>query len=251
MTTENLDSVMRRIAKLMAIAQDDRANPAEAASAASMAEKIMRKYQLENADIVIAQLKAGTDMGEEDVYAQVTKRGKIKVFSVPQWCGQLAVAVAEANECGAKVWLMEDDNRSVRFYGFKADTLVAKYMMDYLVATVNRLCTAFKKSDIYVMEGQAGLNSYRVGCTAGIISKLNELTKAKQAEQEQSKSSTELMVCKAAAVAEHFGAMKTKAVARTVSRNNVYAQGVRDGKAINVQTKGVTGNVSNVLRLGN
>jgi hypothetical protein len=45
--------------------------------------------------------------------------------------------------------------------------------------------------------------------------------------------------------------MKTKAVARTVSRNNVYAQGVRDGKAVNVQTKGVTGNGSNVLRIGN
>lgn len=34
--SDNLDSIMRRVQKLLAIAQDDRANPNEAAAAAAM-----------------------------------------------------------------------------------------------------------------------------------------------------------------------------------------------------------------------
>jgi hypothetical protein len=54
MTTDNtkdvdLESVMRRVRKLLAIAEDHRADPAEAAAAAGMAERIMRESSTRDA----------------------------------------------------------------------------------------------------------------------------------------------------------------------------------------------------------
>lgn len=47
-----LDAVIRRVQKLLAIAQDDRANEHEAAAAAAQAEKLMRKFQIDHTDFI-------------------------------------------------------------------------------------------------------------------------------------------------------------------------------------------------------
>lgn len=250
MTTENLESVMRRIAKLMAIAQDDRANPAEAASAASMAEKIMRKYQLEHADIIMNSLKSGNDMGELDCVATAKTNGT-KVVQVPPWCSWIAVKVAKMNECGAKIARTADGEAVVRFYGFKSDVQVAKYTFDYLVATVNRLCKAFLKTNEYKTGGRPVVNSYRHGVATGILNTMDECIRAKQAEVKQSTTGTSLMVVKAQAVAEHFGAMRTKAGRSSVRQGESFKQGVRDGRAVDVNRRGVAGGGASVLRIGN
>jgi hypothetical protein len=117
---DNKEAVLRRIQKLLAIAADDRANPNEAASAAGMAEKIMRKYQIEQSEVIMTSLKAGDDLGmSESVASAKTNGTKVKI--VPPWAGMLSVAVGRFNDCGVRIGRNAAGDACVRFYGFTAD----------------------------------------------------------------------------------------------------------------------------------
>jgi hypothetical protein len=247
-TPENLDSVMRRIAKLLAIAGDDRANPEEASAAAGMAERIMREYQLEHADVIVASLKAGNDMAEGDCVA-APNTNETAHPEVPTWASILALQIAKANDCRCKI-PRPDKVAVVRFYGFDADVKVAVYMFNYLVATVNRLVKVYLKTDDYAVLGRASANSYRLGVTTGISSSLRALTAEKAKEVRASSSSTSLMVIKAQLVAERFGEQKVKYSSSTISTDDAYSSGICDGKSVNVSTRGVTGSSSSAPRLG-
>ena len=99
-TPENLEGVMRRIQKLLAIANDGRGDPNEAASAAAMAEKMMRKYQLDNADIVAAVL----------MHAASAMGANLEDISV--LAGALAAHQAEAREnTSADRWVLRREIR--------------------------------------------------------------------------------------------------------------------------------------------
>jgi hypothetical protein len=247
---ENLASVMRRIEKLLAIAQVDRANPEEASAAAGMAERIMRKYQLEHADVIMASLKAGNDMGEMDCIATAKTNGT-KVLEVPLWASWLALQVARVNDCGAKIVRTANGEKAVRFYGFKSDAQVAGYTFNYLVATTNRLCKEFLKSEAYQTEGRRAVNSYRQGVSMGILSNLKKMVVEKLTEMKAATGGNQLMVLKESAIVEHYGQMKVSKVSRTsVNRDDSFSSGVRDGNSVDVNRRGVEGGDSSVKKLG-
>jgi len=250
-TTENLDSVMRRIAKLLAIAQDDRANPAEAAAAAGMAERIMRKYQLEHSDIIIQDLKTGDALDTADCVASAKTNGT-KVVDVPVWANWMATKVAQLNSCGARIVMTASGDKGFRFYGYVADVQVAKYMFDYLVATTLRLCRQFKDTPDYALGGRRELNSYRQGVALGICSSITDLIKAKaSAEAEAAATGRSLVVVKQNAITEKFGKVfATRPSKSAVRRGDAFGTGMRDGKAVNVNTRGISGqSSSSTLRL--
>ena len=120
MTIENKESILRRIQKLLAIASDDRADPNEAAAAAGMAEKVMRKYQIDHAELIMNGLKQGHDLSTEDVVATAKTNGT-KVKQVPAWAGWIAVAVSKFTECSASIVTTQSGEKAVRFYGFTED----------------------------------------------------------------------------------------------------------------------------------
>ncbi len=234
-----LEGVMRRIQKLLAIANDDRANPEEAATAAGMAERIMRKYQLEHQDLILASLKAGDDMSTVDCVASAKTNGT-RVQTVPTWASTLAVQVANLNDVGAKVVTTASGDVGIRFYGFKSDVIVAKWMFDYLVAATLRLCNEFKDTDTYLIYGRSAMNSYRMGVSIGINHNLAEQTALKKREAEVTQASapagTSLMVVKAQAIAERYGEFKTKPTKSSVMRGGAYSKGVQDGKNVRINS---------------
>jgi hypothetical protein len=246
-TIENLDSVMRRIAKLLAIAQDDRANPAEAAAAAGMAKRIMRKYQLDHSDIIIQELKSGDALETADCVASAKTNGT-KVIDVPVWANWMATQVAALNSCGARIILTASGDKGFRFYGYAGDVQVAKYMFDYLVATTLRLCRQFKDTPDYAIGGCKELNSYRQGVALGICSSIKALIKEKAAEEAAEASAgagRSLVVIKQTAIAEKYGQVfATKPSKSAVRRGDAFGAGMRDGKAVNVNTRGISGQAS-------
>lgn len=244
--SDNLDSIMRRIAKLLAIANDDRANPNEAAAAAGMAERIMRKYQLENSDIIIKGIKTGEDMDTADCLCTAKTNGT-KVKTVPLWASWMATRVAELNSCAVIVTRDQNSNWEavVRFMGYKGDVQVAKYMLDYLVGTTLRLCNEYKKTPQYEVGGRSTLASYRSGVAIGICSSLQKLKQDKEA-QEQTSTGTSLIVVKQEAIIEKFGeAGFTRKVAKTITtRGSAYRNGVQDGKQVDVDRRGLESGLS-------
>lgn len=249
MTIENKESILRRIQKLLAIASDDRADPNEAAAAAGMAEKVMRKYQIDHAELIMTSLKQGHDLGTEDVIASAKTNGT-KVLKVPAWAGWIAVAVSRFTECSASIVTTVNGEKAVRFYGFVEDVKLASWTFSYLVATTNRLVTAYKATADYAQGGRSVLNSYRQGVATGILAALKDLTEKKAQETKASSAGSALVVAKAQAIAEAYGNHPTRRAKTSVTRSSgAFIAGVQDGRAVDVGRRAVTSNTSSTLRL--
>jgi len=245
--SDNLESVMRRVQKLLAIAQDDRANPNEAAAAAGMAERIMRKYQLEESDIIIRDIKAGTDLETADCITSAKTNGT-KVETVPLWASWIATLVSAFNDCGARIVRNDNSEEVVRFFGYKGDVQLAKYMLDYLVSTTLRLCNEFKTTDLYKVQGRKAVNSYRQGVSSGICASLLTLINEKQAQQQTQSTSTALVVVKQDAIVAKYGEVfSTRKSKSKVSDGAARHMGYQDGKRVDVARRGIEGSQSQGL----
>jgi hypothetical protein len=249
MTTENLESVIRRVQKLLAIAEHERSDPNEAAAAAGMAEKIMRKYQLDYSAVIITALKRGDDLSTEDIVCSAKTNGT-KTLVVAPWIGYLAVAIARLNECHTKQGWTPNGEACVRFMGYTADVQLSRWTLDYLVQTTNRLCNEYKKTDDYARGGRRLLNGYRHGVSIGMVRSLGKLEQAKKAEMaEAAKASTgtSLMVVKQEAIVAKFGDFTTRTGKTSVTRGDSFVKGVRDGAAVDVGRRAVGGAGSTAL----
>lgn len=243
MTNQQIDTdreaVLRRVQKLLAIAQDDRANPNEAAAAAEQAEKIMRKFQIDNAEILTKRMKAGSDLATGDVVATAKTNGT-KVVRVPPWAQWLAVAVGRLNDCGVRIQRTREGEACIRFYGYEADVKVACWTFDYLVATTNRLCTAFRKDPRYIVGGRPVMNSYRQGVSQGILGAIRKLAAEKEAEVARLSTSTALVIVKQQAITAQYGDFEYGSKKTTTTRNvDAYAAGRVEGSKVDVARRGV------------
>lgn len=247
--TFDKDAVMRRVQKLLAIAQDDRANPHEAASAAAMAEKIMRKYQLDHAEVIMTKIKAGEDMETVEVVCSAKTNGtRVKV--VPPWAQELAIQIAKLTDTGCRIGVQRTGqcHACVRFYGYSSDVKLAAWMLDYLVATVNRLCNEFKDTPAYAIGGRGEVNSYRLGVAIGIGKQLRAQLAEKQADQQGRAAGTALMVVKQQAITEKYGITFEYGTKKTgVARGNSFAEGVRDGRRVDINRRAVENKQSTAL----
>ena len=239
--SDNLESVMRRIEKLLAIARDTRANTQEAAAAAAMAAKIMHKYQVEEADVIMVKLKAGTEMGEDAVVPTLAE-WKEPLLRVPRWAGALAVAIANLTDTKAAASIVttpKGKEACISFMGFKPDVALAVYMLKYLQGVIRGLREDFKSSHTYKLQGVASLRAYTAGVANGIIEMMNEeIAAAKtEADAKPGKPLYELVVAKAKAVEERYGKMKTRQ-SKYEGNMNGYASGLTDGRAVSIN-KGI------------
>jgi hypothetical protein len=247
-----LESVIRRITKLLAIAQDDRANPNEASAAAGQAEKLMRKFQLDSADLLIRSLKAGDDMETQDCRADAITNGT-KAKTIPPWAGFLAVAVAKLCDVGAQSVDHDSYGRAVRFFGYKDDVRLAKWIFDYLIQNINKLAFAYRSTDDYIRNGRGVLADYRKGVVQGIITQINQQIAEKKAEMDRTATGRELMIVKQNAITARFGnVFKTKRTSAGARRADSYHNGYTDGRKVDINRRGVeNSNPSPTLRIGN
>jgi len=237
---ENLESVMRRIQKLLAIANDGRGNPEESAAAASMAQKIMEKYQLEHADLIIADLNRGDCMDEVEFFAK-GKRKSLK--KVPRWLDPMILEVCRLNDVVVRLGFNSYENSShYTFCGYKADIAVAIWTSEYLMSSVNNLLSSFKKTDAYYLSGYTViLTSYREGVMRSILIALRKQRAEKEANnQTSSVTGSSVMVVKKQAVEAHFGEQKTKERKAPKVHIDTFQKGVTDGSMIDVNRNGLT-----------
>lgn len=245
---DNLESVMRRVAKLMAMASDDRGNAAEAAAAAGMAERIMRKYQIDNVDIITAELKrAGVD-SFDSVDVGSTLNPEAPSVQASGFAGILAVAVAMFTDCQCRFWITQKYGKTLRFSGYKADTAVARFTYVYLVSQMNAATATFKKENTHL--GRRHMEAFRRGFNASVIKLLQQATSAKKAAMQDASNSRELVLVKSTAVAAHFGQIKY-ARSAGVRSSDSFEAGRERGSRVDVTRRGIEGGSSSAARLGN
>jgi hypothetical protein len=239
MTEENnLDSVMRRVKKLLAIAQDARGDANECAAAARMAESIMRKYEIEHADVISAEIKnAGAEAFDYcNIGAGMDVSWKVKTAS--GWAGWLAVAVANLYECQARYGEVEG-YKTIKFSGYRTDVQMAKFTYEYIVNQMGAASREFTKNHTGEFGVRAEAESFRRGFIQACIASLKKLIEEKKAEMQEAASSRALVIVKSQAVAQHFGEVKYGASNSKTRQGEAYDQGRTKGSQVDVTRRGV------------
>ena len=156
-----IDVIIRKVQKLLALADTDR-NPSEAeAIAASMqAQKLLAKYNLEIADITGEEKKETI----EQIIADVGTGKK--------WKYTLANVVADSYCCKCYY----HGSEMIIFYGFKSDALIARRVFMYLFKVGNTLASKYVKcrKDGGEWDMSGVYNSFCSGFCGGVKTELQK-----------------------------------------------------------------------------
>lgn len=212
---DKIEGIMKKIEKLLALSESDNEN--ESISASLMAQKLLKKYNIEIEQIT------GKEKKEE-----VTEC-KADVKSGNKWKYNLASVVAK-NYC-CKCYYVGSEQ--IVFYGYKSDTLIARRMFVYLFEVGCRLAGAYERNkkeelkeayengDIWSTSTAGVYNSFCVGFTDGISEQLG-------------KQCTALMLVVPQEVEEQYAIKSEKfgKINSNVNLNDMYAygEGKEEGK---------------------
>lgn len=250
----DMTKILGRVRKLLAIANDTRANPNEAAAAAAQAENIMRKFNLDNADVLLKEAAAGTaefDTANVSAYMKRDVPNNHVQKRTPKWAGWLAIRVAKLNDCEVRIVWDKVRGSVIQFCGYVADIQVAAWMYDYLLNCMIGSVRAWQRE---ARRSAHESNSYREAFVLALCEKLRTLQREREAAMRAGgASSGALIVAKANAVAQHFGGFKYGA-SRTISNRDAAAAyaGHTAGQAVDVARRAVRGTSGPApLMLGN
>ena len=227
------ERAIEKIRKLLAMANDGRGNENEAAIASKQAEKMMRAYQVESADIIMKELQQDDafDRGVEDVYFG-PRDPRYMPSSVSSWVGVIAIGCGAAFTCKVDT-VMTPQGVKVRFSGYSMDTALCRWVFTMLCNTVHRLSV-----ENYTGKGVTTAKAFRSGAAGILQRRLFEIRDARNKENQGASNGTALVLYdkKAQRVAEMFGEQKTEENKVKVRDAAAYAHGQAEGAKINIST---------------
>lgn len=237
---------MSKIRKLLALASNEAANEQEAATAARQAEALMRKHQVDSAEVTLEEISRD-DAFDRDL-ADVSFEGipNYRSKAVPTWVGFIALGVGRLHTCKVDI-TNTIQGVKIRFSGYAPDVLVAKWTYQMLCETVYRLSKIHGKG-----MGMAFNKSFRMGAASKLQSMLLDMQRAREQEnKEQSATSMAVMVLgnKVARVEEMFGAQKTRSTPHTVSSRNGYEAGKTAASKISIANNAVGSSQNTTKRI--
>lgn len=207
------ENVMRRIVKLLAMSKDT-SSPNEAAVAAGMAERLMRKYQIEHSDVLLSDMEQGG-------VSRSTFDNRTK--TIPPWVNILAVGVARLHEVAIQI-----RGGTVVFIGMTLDIKVSISTLDYLIKATNRLAREFSGD-----RGDKG--SFRRGCATTLQQRMYQLSVERQQEFSETEAGTALVVAKKQMIEEALGYSMRGRLEQYSRRERVgYLAGKMAGQRINL-----------------
>jgi hypothetical protein len=233
-------NVLQRIKKLLSLAESSNEN--EAAAAASKAQELMFKHNLEVSDVAGIDLKPDEKVDEHNFDLDA---GESKLANWRSW---LFSAVAETSLCQPYI------SRSSRGYGKrgklygrvigrKSDVEVAQYTYSWLTNELERLSKQYMANQIYwdQYDSRKMRRSWLEGAAIGVSRKLRNDFNARKVETEQS---TALVVVRDKEIQDWMDDHGLKLGSRqsTVSSQDrrAYAAGFQTGSNLSM-TRGVSG----------
>lgn len=223
--------VKDKIAKLLALANDNRGNDAEAQTALLMARKLMAKYNLDMADV-----EGAADKGHvSDFRTDITFSKKRDA-----WAGRLAKVIAKAHRC-EMILISRTGSRTytVKFVGFKDDlelaTAIFKAAHTYVYRAGSDLWYAAKKIGYSTEELRSIYDSYGIGFAEGLAEKYRE-------QDANDEACTAMMVITPEAVSKYVNNVCTGTVDTSSSHSfdrDAYGKGYEEGKKFTARNLGV------------
>ena len=240
MTNEKLQSMKKRIAKLLALSESSNAN--EAAVALGKARQLMLEYQIEEADVLGLLDKSRV---VEITVADIPERFADKRNKRPGWVSHLAEVVAQSFSCNALLGY-----RQVYFFGTPEDLEIVEYTYVHLRERMNAMADNAVKAyaddykrtygrSIWGKDGAKGVRrpqAFRKSYLAGIISVLYErLAQAKTAEPQ---TTTAIVLQRQEAIHEYitnrFDRIGKGRATLNFKNGGGYVKGQQDGRSMQI-----------------
>jgi len=226
------DKMIEKITKLLAMAKHNASNETEATTALRQAEAMMRKYDVEFADVEAQKLK---EDDFEKGFTGETRRSR--------WLWTLAWAAADLTST-----LPYKRGKEIIFCGAKEDVQVALLMHDYLVGVTEKISSNYSGKFDPVFSVREQRQSFKVGMVSVIRERAAEIKKEREAEitQASTKSSgKDLVVIKQDMIKHKFNLSYRTARPTYVSDSGAYYKGQEAGGSVglNRQVKGSKANL--------
>lgn len=178
MTNHNIEKIIERVRKLLALSEGA-GSEHEAAVAAARATSLIAQYQLDEAALRVDAPELPPEPIEKSARLEPDQpeTGRKRVA----W--REAIALAVARDLGVKMyWWNYRVNgrkyRDVRGYGRESAIQAWRYTCQYLWRTVDELAEA---EDVpYLQSARSFRNAYRVGCATRIAERLYMLRKERE-----------------------------------------------------------------------
>ncbi|MFN2288377.1 MAG: DUF2786 domain-containing protein [Chromatocurvus sp.] len=218
--------LIERVRRLLAMAADT-SSPHEAAIAASRAAKLMAKYNLDHAAVM---LRDGID---DRITEEQAPR---EHHRVPRWYSLLIIPVAHLYDCETR---MQENPVTGRWYseflGLDQDALVAAYVLDYLVNEIERLALRHRQS---TGAGRRAMNDFRLGATHEIVLMLKRIEEEKRGGESAGAPPDDaqaLMVVKRDLIREKYDVKYTR-TSYSYRRSESYEQGREAGAGVAIRS---------------
>ncbi len=179
------NEIMRKVAKLLRLAQSDNAN--EAAQAAARAQELIDRYKLGAVDMDFDLKESAGDMPEEPVqeYEDPLYAGQGR--KAETWRGRLALTLAQANQCVVH-YRWRNGKKDLAIIGRPSDAMTVRYLFAYLANEVERLAH-LKRGN-----GRTWINNYKNGVVEGIAGQIKlEKSRLRDKLRAEAGSSTALV----------------------------------------------------------
>jgi hypothetical protein len=171
------DQAIRKAQKLMAVAMDGRGNDNEAERALAQAETLIRKSGIEQAEI--ASTKASVDFDWADAFHPYGPP-KNPAKSCPKWFQFISTGVANFTDTIVRMHYDPTQGYGVGFYGDRADTLFARWLVGYLKANVwDALNVAHRQHPEW---SRSDMEDFRKAMAARLSSRMRDLRRERDAE---------------------------------------------------------------------
>ena len=227
---DDMKKVMARIKKMLALT-DNNPSAEEAAVAAAMASKLMDKYNLDHADVLMEALD------EDSIVAHDT--GVSYARDVPPWVSRIIVATAQLHDCEAKYTTGYQSGKksvyySVTFLGEKSDVIVASWVFDYLLSELKRLGLKFSKD----IGGASNVQrySFRKACAGEIASTLRRMLRDKEDAMSSKSTGKDLIIRKRDLVRQKFHVnYNTRSTRQHYGDHAAAAAGAQAGRGVSIR----------------
>jgi len=153
-------NIVERIKKLLELSKHNNSS-AEAAAAAGLAQELMFKHQIGEADLTVTEeARTPEEIVEEAVHTEKGRQRNV-------WKSALAHAVAQGFGC--EMYYSRYPEIQFKVFGLKSAVQTVNYVFGYLNLEITRLCAEAGKG-----QGRTWQNSFRLGAVAELRERLQQ-----------------------------------------------------------------------------
>ena len=221
---ENREKLIAKIQKLLAMAKHNASNENEAATALRQAESMMRKHDVQFAEIEAQKIKA------EDM--QMTGTGETRNSG---WVWQLAWAASHLTS--TMPWKKGGE---ITFAGTGFDVQVALMMHDYLVGVTERLSSQYEGNPYLSASIRAQRNAFKMGMAVSILKRARIIKEEREAEIRQASAKStgrDLIVIKQDLIKKQFNLSYSKGQSYSTNAGNAYNDGREAGRGVSLNSQ--------------